>query len=256
MTLPKFERIAVDVDRGIWTVSMRRVLRANLLDAKANREMADAFDAFFASPDAIAAIVTGTGTDFCPGMDYGNDARGLDLPPSGFGGLTNRFDDSKPIIAAVNGDAFDEGFELVLACDLVIAYENARFGFDIPEAGRAFAFGGAHRLVRRIPYSKAMDVLLCGARISAREGVLLGLVNDIASLGEELTIARARAERVASMPKHAVYAAKQSAVRGLAAGSVEAAMRASYPEQESLVQGEGYGDSVAALAALRKSRVI
>ena len=102
--------------------------------------------------------------------------------PGGFGGITNRFECYKPIIAAVNGYALAGGFEMALACDIIIAAEHACFGLPEPKVGGLASAGGVHRLSRQIPLKIAMGMILTGRDITAQEAYRLGLVNEVVPL--------------------------------------------------------------------------
>jgi enoyl-CoA hydratase/carnithine racemase len=169
----------VERDGRILIVTIDRPEVMNALHPLANRELAGVFDDFAADPDLWVAIITGAGDR---AFSAGNDlkfqaARGkVESPVSGFGGITSRLDCPKPLIAAVNGLALGGGFEIVLACDLVIASEKASFGLPEPRVGLAALAGGLHRLPRQIGMKPAMGMLLTGRRVEAREAQALGIV--------------------------------------------------------------------------------
>ena len=132
-----------------------------------------------------AHIITGAGDRaFSAGNDLkfqaSSDAGPQSAPEKGFGGLTSRYDNSKPVIAAVNGVAMGGGFEIALACDIIIASEKAIFALPEPRVGLAALAGGIHRLPRQIGLKNAMGMLLTGRRVSAEEGMRLGFVNEVA----------------------------------------------------------------------------
>ena len=114
------------------------------------------------------------GSDLKERAEVGSDQ----MPPSGFAGLTERFDLDKPLIALVNGDAIGGGLEIILACDLAIAVDTARFGLPEPKVGLA-ASGGLHRLARQLPLKWAMEIALKGQLFGAVEVKELGLINEI-----------------------------------------------------------------------------
>jgi enoyl-CoA hydratase len=150
---------------------------------------------------AVAAVVlTGNGTVFCAGADLSEIARGegagIMTKRGGFGGLTQR-DFPKPVIAAVNGPAVAGGFELVLACDLVVAAERAVFG--LPEASRGLlaAAGGPIRLAKRVPLAMALEIGLTGDPITAERAFQLGLVNRVVPDGDVVEAGIALGERIA-----------------------------------------------------------
>ena len=199
-------------DRNVLIVTLNRPESANTLDAVANAELARIFDDFVADPALDAAIVTGAGEHaFCSGADLTH--QGAALPPSGFAGLTLRFDNTKPVLAAVNGDARGEGFELALACDLIIAAEEATFGLDQPLSGRVALACSIDQLLGQIPLKRAMAALLTGEPISAPEGVALGFVNDLCHRNEVVAVARSWSERILRCEGRALRATKQTVQR-------------------------------------------
>ena len=103
---------------------------------------------------------------------------------SGFAGLTSRFNLNKPIIAAVNGVAMGGGFEIALACDLIIASENAKFALPEPKVGLAALAGGMHRLPRQIGLKRAMSMMLTGRTVWDEEGIKSGLENEVTKIEE------------------------------------------------------------------------
>lgn len=252
----KLASVKVSREPGVWVVTIDRPFVGNALDAAANRELAQVFDAFVADDEARVAILTGAGTIFCSGHDYAAlDGRLVpDLPETGFGGLTRRPYMPKVVIGAVNGDALDEGFELALACDLVVANESARLSFQQALWGRAPTEGGVHRLVRQIPIKKAMGALLTATPITASEAVLLGLVNEMTRLDQVVPVAREWAARVQRLSPPSVKAIKQSAARGLRFPSAQEAMETTYPEVEGLLASQEYASSAAMIRAAREGK--
>ena len=171
----------------------------NALHIDAHFELNKVFDDFSADPEQWVAIVTGAGDKaFCAGNDLKWQAaggkRGWDK--GGFAGLTTRFDCDKPIIAAVNGVAMGGGFEIALACDLIIASENATFALPEPRVGLAALAGGVHRLPRQIGLKRAMGMILTARHVSAKEGLELGFVNEVVPHGEALAAAERWAETI------------------------------------------------------------
>ncbi len=157
----------------ITVVTLSRPEVYNALHTDAHFELQKVFDHFSADPEQWIAIVTGAGDKaFCAGNDLKWQAaggkRGWDK--GGFAGLTARFDCDKPVIAAVNGVAMGGGFEIALACDLIIASENATFALPEPRVGLAALAGGLHRLPRQIGLKRAMGMILTARHVSAKEG--------------------------------------------------------------------------------------
>jgi enoyl-CoA hydratase/carnithine racemase len=215
------------------------------------------FDDFAADPELWVAILTGAGgRAFCAGNDLKYQAAGnkVEVPPSGFGGLTSRYDLAKPVIAAVNGIAMGGGFEIALACDLIVASENAVFALPEPRVGLAALAGGLHRLPRSIPLKQAMGMILTGRRVGAREGERLGFVNEVVPEGEAVAGARRWAEQILECSPMSIRASKETVYRGLAAGSLETAYgsQASFPAVQALAESEDRVEGPRAFAEKRK----
>ena len=131
-----YEFVKVDREGPVTIVTLNRPEVMNALHRPAHFELGQVFDEFAADPSLWVAIVTGAGNKaFSAGNDLKHQAAGGELgtPPSGFAGLTSRFDLTKPVIAAVNGVAMGGGFEIALACDLIIAAETAVFALPEPK---------------------------------------------------------------------------------------------------------------------------
>ena len=189
--MPEFHR--TERDGRILVITIDRPERMNALHPPAQFELERTFSEFEADPDLWVAILTGAGDRaFSAGNDLKFQAEGgtRARPASGFGGLAERFDRSKPIIAAVNGVAMGGGFELALACDVIIAEESARFALPEPRVGLAALGGGLHRLPRMIPMKQAMGMILTGRHVPAAEGLSLGFVTRLVPDGEALSAAR------------------------------------------------------------------
>jgi len=187
----------------------------NALHSPAHFELHRVFDDFANDPEQWVAIVTGAGDRaFSAGNDLKWQAaggkRGWDR--SGFGGLTERFDCDKPIIAAVNGVAMGGGFEIALACDLIIAAENAVFALPEPKVGLAALAGGLHRLPRQIGLKRAMGMILTGRHVSAKEGFALGFVNEVVPKGEALAAAERWANVILQNGPMSIRASKQAPI--------------------------------------------
>jgi enoyl-CoA hydratase/carnithine racemase len=173
----------VEREGPLTIVTLNRPEAHNALDAAAHAELKAIFDAFAGDDEQWVAILTGAGAKaFCAGHDLKQQADGGELidPPKGFAGLTARFDLIKPVIAAVNGAAMGGGFELALACDIIVAARHATFALPEPRVGLAALGGGLLRLPQQIGLKRAMGLLLSGRRVTADEGLDLGFVNEVA----------------------------------------------------------------------------
>ena len=224
-----YEFVKVDRDGPITVVTINRPEVMNALHPMANQELSDVFDAFDADPEQWVAIITGAGERaFSAGNDlrYTAENRGqLTIVEKGFGGLTSRFDMVKPVIAAVNGVAMGGGFEIALACDIIVASENAIFALPEPRVGLAALAGGLHRLPRQIGEKAAMGMILTGRRVPAAEGQTLGFVNEVVPAGEALAAAQRWAAQIIECGPMSIRASKDAVQRGLAEPSLEAAIK-------------------------------
>ena len=160
-------------DGRVLTVTLNRPELLNALHPPSHLELDRVWNEFESDPELWVAIVTGAGERaFCAGNDLKYQAAGgrVEIPASGFAGLTARYDMVKPVIAAVNGVAMGGGFEIALACDLIVASERAVFALPEPRVGLAALAGGIHRLPRQIGLKNAMGMLLTGRRVERRGG--------------------------------------------------------------------------------------
>ena len=181
-----------ETEGHLLIVTINRPEVMNALHPMANQELSDIFDEFAANPELWVAIITGAGDKaFSAGNDlkYHAELRAKTggrphSPPKGFGGLTNRHDLDKPVIAAVNGVAMGGGFEIALACDIIIASDRARFALPEPRVGLAAGASGMQRLSRTIPLKKAMGMMLTGRHVPAQEGYELGFVTAVVPHGQ------------------------------------------------------------------------
>lgn len=249
------EYVSVARDGALTIVTIERAEAHNALSAAAHRELEEVFDDFSADDDQWVAIITGAGPKaFCAGHDLKQQASGggLDLPRTGFAGLTSRFDLTKPVIAAVNGAAFGGGFEVALACDLVIAAENAVFALPEPRVGLAALAGGLHRLPRAVGAKRAMGMMLTSRRVSAHEGLELGFVNEVVPTGEALTGARRWAAEILAASPLAVRATKEAILRGAALDLADAiAAQWSFPAMTAMLASQDAVEGPRAFAEKR-----
>lgn len=208
----------------ILVVTIDRPDVMNALHRPASLELNEVFDEFERDPALWVAVITGAGEKaFCAGNDLKYQAAGGDTshPSGGFGGLTARFGLLKPVIAAVNGVAMGGGFEIALACDLIVAAENAVFALPEPRVGLAAAAGGLLRLPRQVPLKQAMGIILTGRRVGAEEGYRLGFVTEVVPQGQALAAALRWAEQILEGSPMAIRAAKELVARGLEATDLE-----------------------------------
>jgi enoyl-CoA hydratase/carnithine racemase len=213
-----YEFIKVDREGPVTIFTLNRPEVMNALHSPMHFELDEAFNAFAADPDQWVGIVTGAGQRaFSAGNDLKHQATGgkMGSPPSGFAGLTSRFDLDKPLIAAVNGVAMGGGFEIALACDLIIASDNAVFALPEPKVGLAALAGGLHRLPRQIGLKQAMGMILTARRVSAAEGQALGFVNAVVPQADLLAEAKKWAAQIGECSPMSIRASKQAVLQGL-----------------------------------------
>ncbi|HUF85369.1 MAG TPA: crotonase/enoyl-CoA hydratase family protein [Acidimicrobiia bacterium] len=186
---------------GVGIIRLNRPEARNAVSDEVSAAVEAALDEFETDDEIRAVIVTGTGDVFSAGADLKMVAKGegfkIATKRGGFGGITTRVY-SKPLIAAVNGPALAGGFEIVLACDLVVAADDARFGLPEVKRGLFAAAGGPYRLVRRIPLATATEIVLTGDPIDARRAHDLGLVNRLVPKEKVMDEALALAATIAA----------------------------------------------------------
>ncbi len=250
--MPEF--CEVETTDHITTVTIDRPDRLNALHPPANAELGEVFDAFAADDDAWVAIITGRGRGFSAGNDLRYQAEGGDrVPfPNGFGGLTGRFDLSKPVIAAVNGVAMGGGFEIALACDLIVASEKALFALPEPKVGLAALAGGLNRLPRQIGSKRALGMILTGRHVSAAEGKELGFVNEVVPHDELQAAARALAMSICECAPLSIRASKDVVYKSLDYASLHESMQAKYDSVAAMVKSEDFVEGPKAFAEKRK----
>jgi enoyl-CoA hydratase/carnithine racemase len=178
------------IDQHVATVTLARPEALNAVDLVTEAELQRVWTELEHSRDVRVVVLTGEGERaFCVGADLKNPSvSGVDYwaapRPGGFGGIALRETLNVPVVARVNGYALGGGFEMVLGCDLVVACDEASFGLPEALVGRMPLDGGMTLLQRQIPYRQAMAMLMTGRRISAREGLEMGLVNEVVPRAE------------------------------------------------------------------------
>ncbi|MFM1983285.1 MAG: hypothetical protein RJB22_2004 [Pseudomonadota bacterium] len=196
---------------GILIITLNRP-KANAIDVATSLELYAAFKTLNDDPELRVGIITGTGRFFSAGWDLGaaNDGEAVDADhgPGGFAGLTEYFDLTKPVIAAVNGLAVGGGFELALAADLIVASTAARFWLPEAQLGMLPDSGGLLRLPKAIPARLAREMILTGRRMEADEALALNLVTRVVAPDALLDSAMDLAETIARSAPLAIAAAR------------------------------------------------
>jgi len=182
----------------------------NAIDRATSEAIAHAMDELDGDNNLTVGILTGAGAQFCSGMDLKAFLRGerVELPGRGLAGIIET-PPRKPVIAAVEGYALAGGFEIALACDLMVAADNAQFGLPEVKRGLMAGSGGLMRLPERIPRQIAMQYALTGDMMSAVEVRQWGLVNQLTAPGEALAAAKAMAHQIAANAPLSVQISKQ-----------------------------------------------
>ena len=211
--------VRVERDGPVSIVTIDRPGVRNAVDGPTAHALAEAFLAFDQDADASVAVLTGAGGTFCAGADLKALARGEHvnplLPPGDAESVgpmgPTRLQLSKPVIAAVEGNAVAGGLELALWCDLRVAAENAVFGVYCRRWGVPLVDGGTVRLPRLIGQSRAMDMILTGRGVGAPEALGFGLANRVVPPGQALPAAVQLAKELAAFPQNCLRLDRWSA---------------------------------------------
>lgn len=229
---------------GVLIITINRPRRRNAIDLPTAEALARALDQLDESRDLAAGVLTGAGGFFSAGMDLKAYAETGERPITktrgGFGIF--RRPPVKPLVAAVDGAVMGGGFELALACDLIVAGTNARFAVPEVKRGLVAAGGGAIKLARRLPHHLALELLLTGDPIDAARAHELGLVNRLVPSDQVLSTALELAQAIARNAPLAVIATKRivEETRVLASDdALEAQERITKPVRESHDAREG-----------------
>jgi enoyl-CoA hydratase/carnithine racemase len=243
-----YEFIKVKRKGHVTTVTINRPDVLNAISPLVSVEMDHAFNDFDADPEQWICIVTGAGEK---AFSAGNDLKfqvenGPDRMreimkgvKGGFAGLTSRFDCYKPFIAAVNGLALGGGFETALACDIIIASENASFGLPEPRVGMFPGAGGVHRLPRQIPYHMAQYIIMTSKRITPQQAMQYGLVAEVVPLAQLIPTAEKIAAEILLAAPLTIRAAKEATIKGLNV-TLEEAVSTRFPVQLAMYESEDY----------------
>jgi enoyl-CoA hydratase/carnithine racemase len=252
-----YDFITVSSANHVTRITLNRPEVLNAINQQMHDELQAAFDAFAHDDGQYLCVIAGAGERaFSAGSDLKAIAQAGKpnvYPKSGYAGLIERFDLDKPLIAAVDGVAVGGGFELALACDIILATPRSRFGLPEPLVGAVALGGGMHRLARQVGLKQAMGLILTGDIIDAGEAYRMGFVTALVEpAGMEAGIDDwcARILRCAPL---SIRASKQTVMRGLDEPGLEAAMarQASYPAFKAWLAS---GDRIEGAAAFAGKR--
>ncbi|MFZ0382662.1 MAG: enoyl-CoA hydratase-related protein [Solirubrobacteraceae bacterium] len=254
-----YDHVIYEKRSHVAYVTLNRPERMNALDKHSHGELIEIFDDFAADADSWVAIITGAGERaFSAGNDLKATAEASAngeqrvSPRSRFAAITRGYECPKPLIAAVNGVAAGGGFEIALACDLVIAADTARFALPEPRVGLIAGAGGLHRLSRQIPLKHAMGMLLTGRFVSAQEGYRLGFVNEVVPAAELMQAAERWASQILECSPLLVQLTKEAVKDGFGL-AVEDAIARDWEERiPRMLASEDYIEGPKAFSEKRK----
>jgi dehydration protein DpgD len=213
-------------DGPVARVTLNRPAKLNAMNLAMHERLAEVWDDFEADDDLVICVLTGAGERaFSTGQDLAELRRRYEdgEPPSSFGSrgrpgwprLTERFELSKPVLGRINGLALGGGFELALACDIVVAVDSAEFALPEVRLGLVPGAGGIFRLARQLPQRLAMGYVLTGRRIPAATALSFGLVNEVVPKPELDRAVDAWAEDLLAASPAALRAAKEALSRSV-----------------------------------------
>jgi enoyl-CoA hydratase len=204
------EKVLVEIRDGLMIITINRPEVRNAVDRDVSQAVCSAVDELDARPDLRAGILTGAGGTFCSGMDLKAfvDGEVMDVEGRGMMGIAVT-PPEKPLIAAVEGFALAGGFEVVLACDLLVAARDSQFGLPEVKRGLVAAGGGLLRLPHLVPPRIAMELTLTGATVTAERLHQCGLVNRLVEPGHALAESIRLAQTIIANAPMAVAASKQ-----------------------------------------------
>ena len=225
----QYETITVEVRDQITQITLNRAAVLNAINQRMHDELQYAFDSFAGAGSQRIAVIRGAGESaFCAGSDLKSMAergRAHDYQRSGYAGLIERFELDKPLIAAVDGVAVGGGFELALACDIVVATRRSRFGLPEPLVGAVALGGGLHRLARQAGLKRAMGLILTGDIIAADAAYDMGLITALVDHDDLDASVESWCQRILRCAPLATQASKQAVMHGLDEPSLARAMR-------------------------------
>lgn len=203
--------LLVEARDHVLVMTLNRPQARNAANIELATAMAEAIDRLESDNDLRVGVITGAGGHFCAGMDlkrFATDGSRPTIPGRGFCGIAEK-PPAKTLIAAIEGYALAGGFELALACDLIVASRESRFGLPEVKRGLVAAAGGLLRLPRRLPYHVAMECILTGEMLEAETAFSHGLVNRLVAPGEALNVALELATAISRNGPLALAASKQ-----------------------------------------------
>jgi crotonobetainyl-CoA hydratase len=251
--------VTLQIQAHVATVTINRPQVMNAVDQATHERLNRIWEQIENDPEVRVVVLTGAGDrSFCVGADMSAsavDKTGLqywaDLDPNGFGGLSLRTSLDVPVIARVNGYALGGGMEMVLGADIVVAAEHAQFGLTEPRVGRLALDGGITQLVRKIPYTQAMGLLLTGRKAPAAEMQAMGLVNEVVPAADLDDAVQRWVEQILACAPTSVRAVKQMVTR-TSHLSAQDARRVRLPALMAALDSEDSAEGVLAFQQKRR----
>ena len=252
----EYEFVKVEKRDHISIVTINRPEVYNAVHPPLSLELDQVWNEFIEDSEQWVAVLTGAGDKaFSAGNDLKYSAQPgkykVQQPKNGFAGLTNRFDRTKPIIAAVNGFAMGGGMETALSCDIILASENAKFALPEVKVGFFAAAGGVQRLSRQIGKKAALEMILTGRSVDAKEALKLGIINDVFSQSELLDKAIEKANVIAGNCPSSIKYSLEALNHMDQLEEMSSALEKSYELIDLLRQTEDHKEGVSAFVEKR-----
>jgi len=252
-----YEHVIYEKKGRVAHVTFNRPEVMNAMNTKMHVELREIWEDFRDDDDVWVAILSGagerafaTGNDLKESASRDAKARAAERPP--FAGITSQYECSKPIIAAVHGYCVAGGFETALACDIIVAADNAIFSLPEVKVGLVAGAGGLHRLARTAPLKATMGLVLTGKRIDATEAYRLGIVNEVVPVDELMPTAERWANEILECAPIAVRMTKEAVLKGLQLPVDEAMARDNAEVKPRIRASEDYLEGPRAFAEKRK----
>ncbi len=252
-----YEFITVSKQEHVTRITLNRPAVMNAINQQMHDELQVAFDDFANDDAQYLGVIAGAGERaFSAGSDLKSIAKQGKphvYPRSGYAGLIERYDLTKPLIAAVDGVAVGGGFEVALACDILLATRRSRFGLPEPLVGAVALGGGMHRLARQIGLKAAMGMILTGDILGAEEGYRMGFITQLVDHSELDDAVDSWCQRILRCAPLATRASKQTVMRGLDESSLAQAMakQPTYPAFKAWYECSDRIEGAAAFAEKR-----
>lgn len=252
-------RVYYEKNENVTTIIINRPEVRNAIDFATAQQLSEAFQAFDKDPEAHVAVLYGAQGHFCAGADLktladGNEAEAPQLNKTGDGPLgISRMKLSKPVIAAIAGYAVAGGMELALWADLRVVEEDAVMGIFCRRWGVPLVDGGTIRLPRLIGLSRAMDLILTGRPVKAKEALDIGLANRLVKTGTAREEAEQLAKQIASFPQTCLRNDRHSAYEQYDLSLEEALLREYQLGKQTLESGEAFDGAAKFTSGLGRS---